>query len=115
MLHVLRVVLAVDGEARTAAALHDVVEKSDWTLKKLRKEGFAEEVVDAVDALTRRDLESREEFIRRAAAHPIARRVKLADLEDNERITRRASPSDENRKRLERYARERKVLEGAAD
>lgn len=116
VLHVMRVVLAVDGEEeRIAAALHDVVEKSAWTLKKLRKQGFGEEVIEAVDALSRREDESREDFIARAAAHPVARRVKLADLDDNERVTRRSPPSEENRERLERYVRERRVLEAAGD
>ncbi|HEV7321805.1 MAG TPA: hypothetical protein VGO04_24640 [Ensifer sp.] len=35
------------------AALHDAVEDSDWTLEALTAEGFTDEIVGAVGALTR--------------------------------------------------------------
>lgn len=115
LLHVLRVTLAVDdARARIAAALHDVVEKTDWTRDALRDEGFAADVLAAVDAVTEREGEGREAFVRRAAADPLGRLVKRADLDDNERFTRTLPPSDENRERLARYARERRILEEAA-
>ena len=40
-----------DTDARTVALLHDVVEDSGLTLDDLRKEGFPEHIVAAVDAL----------------------------------------------------------------
>lgn len=106
ILHVLRVMLAVEGDtARMAAVLHDVVEDSTYTLTDLRKLGFPEEVVDTVDALTRRPGESYEAFIRRAATHPIARVIKLADLQDNLDLRRLAGLSTSDWKRLQRYQR----------
>ena len=74
--------------ARMAAVLHDVVEDSDWTLGQLRARGFSEEVVHAVDCLTKRKGEEYEEFITRARQDPIARQVKIGDLEDNMDIRR---------------------------
>ena len=74
----------VDEESRAVAYLHDVVEKGrNWTLDRLKEEGFAPPIIVAVDALTRRRLEEDEALVRRAAANPLARRVKQADLEDN--------------------------------
>ena len=74
----------VDEESRAVAYLHDVVEKGrNWTLDRLKEEGFAPPIIVAVDALTRRPLEEDEALVRRAAANPLARRVKQADLEDN--------------------------------
>lgn len=74
----------VDEQARAVAYLHDVVEKgSNWTLDRLKEEGFAPPILAAVDALTRRPLEEEEAFVRRAGANPLARPVKQADLEDN--------------------------------
>jgi (p)ppGpp synthase/HD superfamily hydrolase len=106
ILHPLRMMFRVQTEAeRMAAVLHDVVEDTDWTLDALRERGFPDEVVDAVDHLTRRDGESYDEFVTRAAAHPVARRVKLADLEDNMDVRRTGTLSDKDVERLGRYLR----------
>ncbi|MCJ8518653.1 (p)ppGpp synthase/HD superfamily hydrolase [Pseudorhizobium tarimense] len=83
--HVARVAAGVEGEDETIVAwLHDVVEKSpEWTLDRLRQEGFSEEVVQAVDALTKRAGEEHAELVRRASDNSLARSVKRADLADN--------------------------------
>lgn len=106
VLHPLRLM----AQMRTApeqivAVLHDVVEDSDWTLDRLRERGFSDEIVAAIDGLTRRDGESYEAFIERAATHPVARRVKLADVEDNLDVRRLAKITDTDRERLDRYRR----------
>lgn len=106
ILHPLRVMLRVwTPEERMAAVLHDVVEDCGWTPDRLRLEGFPEAVVEAVDALSRRTGEDYEAFILRAAANPIARRVKLADLEDNCDPSRIAEPTEEDFGRLAKYRR----------
>ena len=115
LLHPLRVMLAVETEEeRMAAVLHDVVEDSpDWSLERLRDEGFSEAVVAAVDALTKRkdQGESYEAAIARVGRNAIARRVKLADLADNMNLDRIANPSDKDRKRCEKYRRASRTLE----
>jgi len=84
ILHPLRVMLRLeDPAAQIVAVLHDVVEDTPVTLADLRAEGYSGEICDAVDCLTRRPGEAYEAFISRAAANPLSRRVKLADLEDN--------------------------------
>ncbi len=106
ILHPLRMMFRVETDAeRMAAVLHDVVEDTDWTLDGLRAEGFPEEVVAAVDHLTRREDESYEEFVVRAAAHPVARRVKIADLEDNMDVRRTGTVTGKDLERLTRYHR----------
>ncbi len=108
ILHPMRVMLRVRGETeRTVAILHDVVEDGApaWSLERLREEGFGAEVVEAVDRLTKRDGEPYEALVERAAGDPIARRVKLADLEDNISLTRIADPGEKDRERIERYRR----------
>lgn len=112
ILHPLRVMLAVQDEAaRIAAVLHDVVEDSTWTLDQLRAEGFAPDVVAAVDALTKRKGESYEDFVRRAGQHPIAHRVKLADIADNMDLSRIAHPTHDDHARMAKYSRARALLE----
>jgi len=114
ILHPLRVMFRVLAtEERIAAVLHDVVEDTPWTLEKLREEGFSEAVVAAVDALTRRAGETYDEFVARAATHPIGRAVKRADLEDNMDLSRLPHPTDADRARLERYRRALVLLDGA--
>ena len=98
ILHVLRVVLAVDGtDERMVAALHDVVEKNaEWTLERIAVESFPPEIVEAVDALTRRAGETEEAYLARATAEPLARTVKRADVADNlAQVRRRAPAADE--------------------
>ncbi|MBX5031755.1 HD domain-containing protein [Rhizobium lentis] len=99
--HCQRVALLVSGdEARTVAYLHDVAEKgSGWTLDMLREEGFPPAIISAVDALTRRPDEPDEEFVRRAAANPLALPVKQADLEDNLRQAEQAGKNTEKYQR----------------
>lgn len=89
VLHPLRLMFRQEGEAAMiAAVLHDVVEDTPWTLEALRAEGFPPASLEAVAALTKRPGEDYFAFIERAGAHPIARAVKLADLEDNMDIRR---------------------------
>lgn len=112
VLHPLRVMFRMTSmDERIVAVLHDVVEDSEWTLQGLQQEGFSHEVVTAVDALTRRDGESYEDFVRRAGANPLARRVKLADLEDNMDMTRIVAPKAGDTSRFERYRRAYALLE----
>lgn len=104
VLHVLRVMLRVTTEdERTAAVLHDLVEDTPHTLDDLRTLGFSEEVVRAVDCLTHRDGEPYDAYVERAASDPIARTVKLADLEDNLDLRRLDTISERDVPRLQRY------------
>ena len=54
-MHPVRMALALpdeDPDSRTVALLHDVIADTDLTLEDLRKEGFPEHIVQAVDALS---------------------------------------------------------------
>jgi len=109
--HPLRVMFAVGTpHERMAAVLHDVVEYSDLTLEDLRKEGFPAEVVDAVDALTKRPGESRIQAAQRAARDPVALRVKMADVSDNMNLTRIANPTEKDFARLREYEQVLEIL-----
>ena len=105
--------LAVDSaEERIAAVLHDVVEDTDWTFDRLRREGFPTRILEVLDALTRREDEDYLAFVRRSRINPIARTVKLADLTDNMDLSRLPSPSARDRARLEKYQAAVAVLKG---
>ena len=111
VLHPLRMMLRLeDRAAQIAAVLHDVVEDTPWTIADLEREGFAPDVLRAVDALSRRPEEDYEAFVRRAGADPIGWHVKMVDLEDNMNVARIASPTDRDHERLARYARAKQIL-----
>jgi (p)ppGpp synthase/HD superfamily hydrolase len=104
ILHPLRVMMRLETEAeRMAAILHDVVEDTPYTLERLRELGYPEEVLGALDCLTKREGESYEAFIERVRPHPLARRVKLADLEDNMDVRRLLAVGPRETERLARY------------
>jgi GTP diphosphokinase / guanosine-3',5'-bis(diphosphate) 3'-diphosphatase len=111
ILHPLRVMLRVSTEfERMAAVLHDVVEDSDVSLEALSAEGFPDEVVSAVEALTKRPGETRIQAAHRAAANTVARVVKLADNAENLDISRIANPTQKDFARLEEYRQVRAIL-----
>ena len=106
ILHPIRGMLRLpDAPARIVAILHDTVEDTDVTLDQLRAAGYPAEILSALDAVTRRDTESYEEFVQRSAQDPIGRRVKLADLADNMDLRRLPEVKDKDSDRLERYQR----------
>jgi (p)ppGpp synthase/HD superfamily hydrolase len=89
ILHPLRVMQKVQGEeAMIVAVLHDVIEDTPVTADDLRKSGFSDKVVTALLCVTHRKDEPYADYVVRCKGNEIARRVKLADLEDNSRLDR---------------------------
>lgn len=114
--HPLRLMLAVHGEyERMAAVLHDVVEDTPIGFDDLQREGFPAAVIDAVRALTKHEGERRIDAARRAAANPIACRVKLADVTDNMDLSRIAAPTEKDFARLKEYEQVRAILLAALE
>src|SRR5690349_2225683 len=90
ILHPLRVMgMGRTDEERIVGVLHDVVEDTDWTFEELRKEGFSERIIKALECVTKRsDDEDYDDFVERTRSNPLAVRVKLNDLIDNMDIRR---------------------------
>lgn len=104
VLHPLRVMHQMDTESeQIVAVLHDVVEDTGTTFDELRQEGFDDEVLEGIDSVTRRDEESYDDFILRAAANPIGYKVKMADLLDNLDMRRIKQATEKDFKRLSKY------------
>ncbi len=116
ILHPIRLMMQMDSEEeKIAAILHDVVEDTDWTLEDLKAAGFIQVVVDAVDALTHRDHETYTAYVKRAKTNAIARKVKLADLEDNMDVKRAPHIGEKEIRRLQRYHRHWLMLKQEED
>jgi len=111
IMHPLRVMHRVDTTAeKTVAALHDVVEDTSLSLDDLRKEGFPGRIIKAVDCISKREGEDYDEYVRRAGSNPLARRVKLADLEDNMDVRRRRVVDEKDARRLAKYLKAWRAL-----
>ena len=102
--------------AQAAAVLHDVLEDTATTREELAGMGFPAEVLDGVEAVTKRPEEQGAEaymaFVRRAAGHPIGRLVKRADLEDNLNPRRLAVMTEKDRERYNRYLEAIRIVNG---
>lgn len=106
ILHPLRLMAKVtDLHEQCVALLHDVIEDSDTTADDLRADGFPEEVVLAVVALSREEGETYAEFIERVVLNPLARRIKILDVEDNMILQRLPELTKPDMQLMARYHR----------
>jgi (p)ppGpp synthase/HD superfamily hydrolase len=114
VMHPIRVAERCDDQrAKVVALLHDTIEDSDVTADHLREEGFSEEIVEAVLAVTRREGEDYDDYVRRSAGNELGRMVKRADLEDNMDIRRLPELTDRDVERLRKYLRAWRLLMGS--
>ena len=116
--HPLHLAEQMDDEISCCAALlHDIVEDTHLTLEDLRKE-FPEEVVEIVALLTHEDSAEYNnsdyfDYIRKIKVHPIAKKVKLADIAHNSaqnRCTGAALPEEKLRFWQQKYQKALAIL-----
>jgi hypothetical protein len=112
ILHPLRVMMRVrewggPEEAQIVAVLHDVMEDCGVTAGDLRSMGFSEAVIRGIEAVTKQEREHGDAgymaFVHRAAANPLGKWVKRADLEDNLDVRRNGVLTEKDATRLNRY------------
>jgi len=104
ILHPIRLMMQMQTETdRIIAILHDVPEDSDYTIEKLTAEGFDEEILNALECLCKRENEPYEAYIQRLKPNPIARKIKLADLQDNMNILRMNKLTEVDLNRIKKY------------
>lgn len=113
ILHPLRVMFQMETrEEMIAAVLHDVLEDTPITPDQLKEMGFSETVLEALDSVTEKAGEKYEDFVQRAALHPIGKKIKLADLRDNMDLSRLEEITDEDIKRVKKYHGALKIIKG---
>ena len=100
-----------DELTTVTALLHDVVEDSPYTLTDLREMGFPEEVLAALALLTHDDDTPYLDYVARIKENPIARAVKLADLQHNSDLSRLDHVDDRALQRVEKYKKALALLE----
>ena len=104
ILHPIRVMCRLQNlREKTVAILHDVVEDTEWTLARLKESGFPQDILEALDSVTKREGENYEDFVKRSAANAMGRRVKMADLEDNMDLRRLRKVTEKDNARMQKY------------
>ena len=92
------------------ALLHDVVEDTDITFDQLKKEGFPNEILQALKLLTHDQSVPYMDYVKEIKSNPIAVKVKLADLKHNSDLTRMDVVDEWAIARTEKYKRAIKLL-----
>ena len=90
-------------QEKAVALLHDVLEDSDITVADLLAYGLSNEVVTAVQTLTKKKGQSYQDYLGKVKSNNLARVVKLADLKHNSDLSRLKSVTDTDYDRVEKY------------
>ncbi|OKH39756.1 GTP pyrophosphokinase [[Phormidium ambiguum] IAM M-71] len=88
---------------KIVGVLHDSIEDSELTLKDLKNAGFPHEVLEAIEAITKRPNEDYQIYLNRVMGNAVALRVKIADMLDNMDMKRISEPTEKDWKRLKKY------------
>lgn len=84
ILHPMRVALRLETEQeKIVALLHDVLEDTDATIEDLKRLDLDENIINAIQTLTRPKDVTYMDYIKKIGTNKLARKVKLADLSDN--------------------------------
>ena len=104
ILHPLHVMENVNSkEGKIVAILHDIIEDTDITENYLLKIGLSKRIVDAVVALTRSEDMDYQEYIKNLSSNPLAKEVKLADLDHNMDLKRLPTLEEKDLERNRKY------------
>lgn len=114
ILHPLRVMTQMTTEPeQIVAVLHDALEDTSITLSNLREMGFAIEVLQALECLTRDKKAPYMDYIEGIKTNTLAKTVKIADLMDNMNLDRIAHPSPIDFERRAKYEKALSILKAS--
>lgn len=110
LLHVLKVMHYLktdDEELQCIAVLHDIVEDTAIELENLEASGynFSKRIIDGIQALTKINGESYDDYLERVMSNRDAVLVKMCDLRHNMDIRRLKGVTPKDMKRIEKYAK----------
>ncbi|HFD2083282.1 GTP pyrophosphokinase [Clostridium perfringens] len=104
LFHLLYVMNNLDDlNAKIVGVLHDILEDTDITRNDLFNYGFSEEIVIAVEILTKPKNQKYMDYIENIKSNNIAKKVKLIDLKHNMDLTRLSKISDKDLERTIKY------------
>lgn len=91
------------------AWLHDSVEDTEVSLNDI-SELFGSVIADSVNAITKRQGESYQDYLSRVKSNDIARKVKIADLTHNMDLSRLAKVTEKDIARQQKYQQAKQFL-----
>lgn len=104
ILHPFHVAEQMDDEESTIAALlHDIVEDTDTTFEELEGLGLSDRVLYALRLMTHEEGADYYDYVKQIGKDPLARKVKIADLEHNMQLGRLDHVGEKDLERLEKY------------
>ena len=113
ILHPLQVAAEMTtDEEKAVALLHDIIEDTDVTASELLAKGLPDNVVEAVEALTKKHNQNYAAYMAGVKKNRLATAVKLADLKHNSDLSRLEKITQKDRERAEKY---RKAIEYLSD
>lgn len=98
-------------ETTIVALLHDLVEDTAYTVEDLADMGFSKAVTDAIALMTHTKNIEYMDYVRRIKENPIAKTVKLADLNHNSDLSRLDIVDEKALNRREKYLQAIALLE----
>lgn len=105
-LYVMHKVKHLGETAMICAVLHDLIEdceKQGFGREFIVNQGFSTEVSLILELLTHRPETPYMDYVKALTIHPLAREIKMADLEHNTKVTRLKNLTKKNLDRLEMY------------
>lgn len=104
ILHPLRVMMRmVTLKGKIVAVLHDVIEDTHVTLKDLFLEGFTDDVIFAIDCMTKCKGEPYNDYLDRVISDKLASECKLEDMRDNSNIYRLNKVASKHLRMIAKY------------
>jgi len=100
-----------DEPSTCVALLHDVIEDTELTFEELEKEGFTEEIINALKLLTHDPIVPYMDYVREIKKNDIAKKVKLADLNHNSDLSRLDDIDEKALARNKKYEQAKQLLE----
>ncbi len=98
-------------ETTVVALLHDVIEDTDYTIEDLTEMGFDKAITDALSLLTHDNKTDYMDYVAKIKENPIAKAVKLADLNHNSDLSRLDVVDEKALDRREKYQKAIRLLE----
>lgn len=100
-----------DEQTTIVALLHDVIEDTDYTFDDLKTNGFDDVIIDALKLMTHDESVPYMAYVTEIKTNPIARAVKLADLQHNSDLSRLDVIDERALERKDKYIEAIKLLE----